>query len=74
MNDALYSRARERWLSRKHLIQHTTESVNVAAPIKLAFTGGRGYYTLEFSHYEKVPAHIQQEIVERVQREKKEEA
>ncbi len=38
-----------------------------------SFTGGRGYYTLEFSHYEKVPAHIQQEIVERIQREKKEE-
>lgn len=37
-----------------------------------SFTGGRGYYTLEFSHYEPVPAHLQQEIVEKVKREKEE--
>jgi len=37
-----------------------------------SFTGGRGYYTLEFSHYERVPAHIQQEIIEKIQREKEE--
>jgi len=37
-----------------------------------SFTGGRGYYTLEFSRYEKVPAHIQQEIIEKIQKEKEE--
>jgi elongation factor G len=37
-----------------------------------SFTGGRGYYTLEFSHYEKVPANIQQEIVEKSRKEKEE--
>jgi elongation factor G len=37
-----------------------------------SFTGGRGYYTLEFSHYEKVPAHIQQEIVEKIKKEREE--
>jgi elongation factor G len=37
-----------------------------------SFTGGRGYYTLEFSHYEPVPAHIQQEIIEKLRREKEE--
>jgi elongation factor G len=34
-----------------------------------SFTGGRGYYTLEFSHYEQVPSHIQQEIIEKHKRE-----
>jgi elongation factor G len=28
-----------------------------------SMTGGRGVYTLEFAHYEKVPAHVQAEIV-----------
>lgn len=37
-----------------------------------SFTGGRGYYTLEFSHYELVPSHIQQEIIEKLEREKEE--
>ena len=37
-----------------------------------SFTGGRGYYTLEFSHYEKVPAQIQQEIVEKIKKEREE--
>jgi elongation factor G len=35
-----------------------------------SFTGGRGYYTLEFSHYEPVPTHIQQEIIDKIAREK----
>jgi len=39
-----------------------------------SFTGGRGYYTLEFSSYERVPAHIQQEIIEKIQKEKEEAA
>jgi len=38
-----------------------------------SFTGGRGYYTLEFSHYEPIPAHLQQEIVDKFTREKEEE-
>ena len=37
-----------------------------------SFTGGRGYYTLEFSHYEPVPSHIQQEIIDKIAREKEE--
>lgn len=35
-----------------------------------SFTGGRGYYTLVFSHYEPVPSHIQQEIIDKIAREK----
>ena len=32
-----------------------------------SMTGGRGIYTMDFSHYEKVPSHIQQEIIEQNQ-------
>ena len=28
-----------------------------------SITQGRGYYTMEFSHYEEVPAHLQQKII-----------
>jgi len=28
-----------------------------------SITGGRGVFTLELSHYEVVPAHLQQEII-----------
>jgi len=29
-----------------------------------SMTGGRGYFTMEFDHYEKVPHHLVQEIIE----------
>jgi len=32
-----------------------------------SMSGGRGLYTMDFSHYEKVPSHIQQEIIEQNQ-------
>jgi elongation factor G len=38
-----------------------------------SFTGGRGYYTLEFSHYEAVPAHLMQEVIEKAKRDREEE-
>jgi elongation factor G len=34
-----------------------------------SMTGGRGAFTMEFSHYETVPAHLAQEIVDARQRE-----
>lgn len=39
-----------------------------------SMTGGRGVFTMEFSHYEVVPTHIAQEIIEAAKREKKEES
>jgi len=36
-----------------------------------AITSGRGIYTIEFSHYEEVPAHITQKIVEEKEKSKK---
>ena len=29
-----------------------------------SITGGRGYFTMEFYHYQVVPAHITQEIID----------
>ena len=36
-------------------------------------TGGRGVFTMEFSHYEQVPSHLTQEIMDAAAREKEEE-
>ncbi|MEW6716284.1 MAG: elongation factor G [Chloroflexota bacterium] len=38
-----------------------------------SMTGGRGVFSMEFSHYETVPAHLQQQIVAERERERKEE-
>ncbi len=38
-----------------------------------SMTGGQGSYTMEFSHYEAVPAHVQQQIAATYQAEKQEE-
>jgi elongation factor G len=37
-----------------------------------SMTGGRGYFTMEFDHYEMVPQHLAQEIVEAKKREDEE--
>jgi elongation factor G len=34
-----------------------------------SMTGGRGYFTMEFDHYEMVPQHLAQEIIEAKRRE-----
>ncbi len=38
-----------------------------------SITGGRGFYSMKFSHYEEVPPQIAQSIIEEAQRERKEE-
>jgi elongation factor G len=40
------------------------------APDLRSMTGGRGIYTMEFSHYDEVPSHIAEKIVEEVNKEK----
>jgi elongation factor G len=35
-----------------------------------SITQGRGWFSMEFSHYEEVPSHIAQQIIERARREK----
>lgn len=37
-----------------------------------SMTGGRGYFTMEFSHYEMVPHHLTQEIIDAKKREDEE--
>ncbi|MEA3326130.1 MAG: elongation factor G [Chloroflexota bacterium] len=37
-----------------------------------SMTGGRGYFTMEFDHYEMVPQHLAQEIIEAKKREDEE--
>ncbi len=39
-------------------------------PILNSLTGGRGSFTMEFSHYEEVPPHLAQRIVEEAKRER----
>ncbi len=41
------------------------------APVLTSMTGGRGVYHMEFSHYDEVPAHIGQKIVEEANKERK---
>jgi elongation factor G len=43
------------------------ETINYYSTLK-AHTSGEGVYTLEFSHYEAVPANIQQELVSKYER------
>ena len=40
------------------------------SPILTSVTGGRGSYHMEFSHYDEVPAHIAQKIIEEATKEK----
>lgn len=43
------------------------------APDLTSMTGGKGSFTLEFSHYEEVPSHVSERIVAEVQKVKEEE-
>jgi len=59
---------------RMQVIQATIPMAEVArysTELK-SMTGGEGTFTLEFSHYQVVPPHIQEEIIARKQREKQE--
>jgi elongation factor G len=43
------------------------------SPVLTSVTGGRGSYHMEFSHYDEVPAHIAQKIIEEANKERKQE-
>jgi elongation factor G len=40
------------------------------APDLNSMTGGRGMFTMEFSHYDEVPTQLSQKIIEEVNKEK----
>ncbi len=42
-------------------------------PVLTSVTGGRGSYHMEFSHYDEVPSHIAQKIIDEANKEKKQE-
>jgi elongation factor G len=48
------------------------EMLKYASELK-SMTGDRGDYGMEFSHYEEVPPHIQEKIVEQSKKEKEKE-
>ena len=39
-------------------------------PTLTSMTGGRGYFHMDFGHYEEVPSHLQQKIIQAVKEEK----
>ena len=43
------------------------------ADICRGLTGGRGVFSMEEAHYDKVPTHLQQEIMDAREKEKEEE-
>ena len=43
------------------------------SPVLTSVTGGRGSYHMEFSHYDEVPAHIAQKVIEEAKKERMEE-
>ena len=43
------------------------------SPVLTSVTGGRGAYHMEYSHYDEVPAHIAQKIIEEANKERKQE-
>jgi len=42
-------------------------------PTLTSMTGGRGAFHMDFSHYEEVPSHLQQKIVQESKKEKQKE-
>jgi elongation factor G len=43
------------------------------SPVLTSVTGGRGSYHMEFSHYDEVPAHVAQKVIEEANKERKQE-
>jgi len=43
------------------------------SPVLTSMTGGRGSYHMEFSHYDEVPAHIAQKVIDEANKERTEE-
>jgi elongation factor G len=43
------------------------------SPVLTSVTGGRGSYHMEYSHYDEVPAHIAQKIIEEANKDRKQE-
>jgi elongation factor G len=76
MGDLTSRRGRLQGMDMKRDMQVIKAQVPMAemvsyAPILTSMTGGRGVYHMEFSHYDEVPAHISQKIIEEANKDKK---
>jgi elongation factor G len=78
MGDLTSRRGRLQGMDMKRDMQVIKAEVPMAemvtyAPVLTSMTGGRGAYHMEFSHYDEVPAHISQKIIEEANKERKKE-
>ena len=77
LGDLNTRRARVQGMDSEHGHSIVTAQVPLAEILRYvtdlrSITGGRGIFSMSLSHYEKVPAHIQQDIVAARERERKE--
>lgn len=77
MGDLNTRRARIQGMNSERGISVVTAHVPLAEMLRYttqlrSMTGGRGYFSMEFDHYEILPSHLAQEVIEARQREKKE--
>jgi elongation factor G len=76
MGDLTSRRGRLQGMDMKRDVQVIKAEVPMAemvtyAPVLTSMTGGRGVYHMEFSHYDEVPAHIAQKIIEEANKDRK---
>jgi elongation factor G len=78
MGDLNTRRARIQGMDTERGVSVVTAHVPLAEMLRYttqlrSMTGGRGYFTMQFDHYEVLPAHLAQEVIAARQKEKKEE-
>ncbi|RPJ43249.1 MAG: elongation factor G, partial [Chloroflexi bacterium] len=78
MGDLNTRRARIQGMNSEHGVSIVSAHVPLAEMLRYttqirSMTSGRGYFTMQFDHYEIVPSHLAQEVIASRQKEKKEE-
>ncbi len=78
MGDLNTRRARIQGMNSEHGVSIVSAHVPLAEMLRYttqlrSMTSGRGYFTMQFDHYEIVPSHLAQEVIAQKQKEKKEE-
>ncbi len=78
MGDMNTRRARIQGMNTERGISTVTAHVPLAEMLRYttqlrSMTGGRGYFTMQFDHYEVLPSHLAQEVIASRQKDKKEE-
>ncbi len=78
LGDLNTRRARVQGMNSEHGLSIVTAHVPLAEMLRYttqirSMTGGRGYFSMEFDHYDVLPAHLAQEVISARQKERKEE-